>query len=176
MDCEKFRKLVRDDLEGKLRWPRGRGYKEHRESCQECNRYFVREEVLHESRSVGGKPEAERTPIVRIAYTIIQQALVDGAHSILLCPSPEGIRIDFRTNGEWKDMMPLPAYIEIPLIARLKLMADLDVHEDRAPQEGVVRICHEGTNYVLDLRTSRADSGEQVEMKIRTTDDWDPKT
>ena len=78
----------------------------------------------------------EEAPIIRIAFTIIQQAITDGATEIRLDPAEPvkrvvlgdqtGLHISYKVNGDLHEVMPLPDYVREPLTERFKLMADID--------------------------------------------------
>jgi type IV pilus assembly protein PilB len=109
---------------------------------------------------------SEQAPIVRIAHTIIQQAVKDGASDIHVEPSRRNVRIRFRIDGVLQEVMTLPLHIHPPLISRYKIMSDMNIAERRVPQDGRIAITHQGKDY--DLRVSCLPTllGEKIVMRI----------
>lgn len=113
---------------------------------------------------------AEEAPIVRIANTIIQQAVKERASDIHVEPQERGVRIRYRIDGVLHEIMTLPKYIQAPLISRYKIMAEMNIAERRLPQDGRIPIRVEGKDY--DLRVSSipvhlsSGMGEKIVMRI----------
>jgi type IV pilus assembly protein PilB len=109
---------------------------------------------------------ADEAPIIRIAHTVIQQAVRDGASDIHVEPDRTGVRIRFRIDGVLHEMMRLPRHIHPPLISRYKIMAEMNIAERRIPQDGRIGIAHQGKDY--DLRVSCLPTliGEKIVMRI----------
>ena len=108
----------------------------------------------------------EQAPIVRLANTIIQQAVKERASDIHVEPDRRGLRVRYRIDGVLHETMQMPKYIQQPLIARFKIMAELNIAERRLPQDGRIGIKYEGKDF--DLRVSCLPSlhGEKIVMRI----------
>jgi type IV pilus assembly protein PilB len=74
---------------------------------------------------------ADDAPIIRIAHTIVQQAIKERATDIHIEPEKRGVRIRFRIDGVLNEIMQVPKHIQAPLISRFKIMADLNIAERR---------------------------------------------
>ncbi len=113
---------------------------------------------------------AEEAPIVRIANTLIQQAIKERASDIHVEPQERGLRIRYRIDGVLHEIMTLPKYIQAPLISRYKIMAEMNIAERRLPQDGRIPVRVEGKDY--DLRVSSipvhlsSGMGEKIVMRI----------
>jgi len=109
---------------------------------------------------------ADEAPIIRIAHTIIQQAVRDGASDIHIEPDRRGLRIRFRIDGVLHEVMHLPKHIHPPLVSRYKIMSEMNIAERRIPQDGRIGISHQGKDY--DLRVSCLPTllGEKIVMRI----------
>jgi type IV pilus assembly protein PilB len=109
---------------------------------------------------------ADEAPIIRIAHTIIQQAVRDGASDIHVEPDRRGLRIRFRIDGVLHEVMHLPKHIHPPLVSRYKIMSEMNIAERRIPQDGRIGISHQGKDY--DLRVSCLPTllGEKIVMRI----------
>ena len=113
-----------------------------------------------------GVAMADEAPIIRVANTIIQQAIKEGASDIHIEPSNRGLRVRYRVDGVLHETMTMPKYIQPPLISRYKIMAEMNIAERRVPQDGRIPIKYEGKDY--DLRVSCLPSlfGEKIVCRI----------
>jgi len=109
---------------------------------------------------------SDDAPIIRISHTIIQQAIREGASDIHIEPEKRGVRIRYRIDGVLNEIMTVPNHIKQPLIARFKIMADLNIAERRVPQDGRIPIRTEGKDYDLRVSTVPTLAGEKIVMRI----------
>jgi type IV pilus assembly protein PilB len=109
---------------------------------------------------------SEEAPIIRVANCIIQQAINEGASDIHIEPNPRGLRVRYRVDGVLHETMVMPKYIQAPLLARFKIMADMNIAERRVPQDGRIPIRYQNKDY--DLRVSCLPSmfGEKIVCRI----------
>jgi type IV pilus assembly protein PilB len=109
---------------------------------------------------------ADEAPIIRVANTIIQQAIKEGASDIHIEPVPRGLRVRYRVDGVLHETMTMPKYIQAPLISRYKIMAEMNIAERRIPQDGRIPIRYENKDF--DLRVSCLPSmfGEKIVCRI----------
>jgi len=110
--------------------------------------------------------QAEEPPVVRIVNMIIVQALREGASDIHVQPEADRVRVRYRVDGLMVDSMTVPKKIQNSVISRIKIMADMDIAEKRAPQDG--RISLRLDRRAFDLRVSTLPNvhGEKVVMRI----------
>ncbi len=126
--------------------------------------YGAREEAPEDEE--GMRKEAEEAPIIRIAHTIIQQAIRDAASDIHVEPDKRGVRVRNRIDGVLHEIMPLPKYIQAPLISRLKIMAEMNIAERRIPQDGRIPIRWDNKDYDLRVSCLPTIHGEKIVMRI----------
>ena len=105
---------------------------------------------------------AEEAPIVRVANTIIEQAIRDSASEIKVEPENDGVGIYYCIRGDWHQEMEIPKYIYAPLIARLKDMGGLDKALSSVPQTGRATVRREGTNVTLRISCTPTEHGDMV--------------
>jgi type IV pilus assembly protein PilB len=74
--------------------------------------------------------------VVKLVEVVIAQAIRDSATDIYFDPDPLGVIVRMRVDGVLRDMQRLPPGIAVPLVARLKAMAALDMAERLKPQDG----------------------------------------
>jgi type IV pilus assembly protein PilB len=122
----------------------------------------------HEVGDDGGVDDdmVNAAPIIRIAHTIIQQAVRDAASDIHIEPGIVNVRVRYRIDGVLHEMMKLPKHIHPPLISRYKIMSEMNIAERRVPQDGRIAISHGGKDF--DLRVSCLPTllGEKIVMRI----------
>ncbi|MEN6520638.1 MAG: ATPase, T2SS/T4P/T4SS family [Armatimonadota bacterium] len=127
--------------------------------------YGAREEMADDDENQV-RQAAEEAPIIRIAHTIIQQAIRDASSDIHVEPDRRGVRVRYRIDGVLHEVMPLPKYIQAPLISRLKIMADMNIAERRVPQDGRIPIRWENKDYDLRVSCLPTIHGEKIVMRV----------
>jgi type IV pilus assembly protein PilB len=108
----------------------------------------------------------EDAPVVRLANLIVRQAIRDKASDIHVQPEASRVRIRFRIDGVLHDVMTVPKKVQAPLISRIKVMADLDIAEKRAPQDGRISLRVAGREFDFRVSTNPGVNGEKVVMRI----------
>src|SRR5512143_469299 len=98
------------------------------------------------------KDLANQAPIVRFVNLVLYQAVQDRASDIHFEPFETEFRIRYRVDGALYEMSPPPKHLALPVVSRLKVMANLNISERRVPQDG--RISYSLGNRMVDLRVS----------------------
>jgi type IV pilus assembly protein PilB len=109
---------------------------------------------------------ANDVPIVKFVNLVLQQAVADRASDIHFEPFETEFRIRYRVDGALYEMAPPPKHLALPVISRLKIMANLNISERRMPQDG--RITHMVLGKQVDLRMSTLPTqfGESVVLRV----------
>jgi len=109
---------------------------------------------------------ANETPIIRLVNLVIFQAVQDRASDIHFEPFEDEFKIRYRVDGALYEMSPPPKHLSLPVISRLKVMANLNISERRLPQDG--RISLHMANRQIDLRVSTLPTqfGESVVLRV----------
>jgi type IV pilus assembly protein PilB len=84
--------------------------------------------------------ESQAAPIVKLVDLMLAQALKKRASDIHVEPVQEGLRIRYRIDGSLHDMFRLPKINQNAVLARIKIISDLDITEARKPQDGRFRV------------------------------------
>jgi type IV pilus assembly protein PilB len=105
-------------------------------------------------------------PVVRLANLIIRQAIRDKASDIHIQPEDNRVRIRYRIDGILHDSMSVPKKVQAPLVSRIKVVAEMDIAEKRAPQDGRISLRLAGREYDLRVSTNPGVNGEKVVMRI----------
>ncbi|HSM17609.1 MAG TPA: GspE/PulE family protein [Gemmatimonadales bacterium] len=109
---------------------------------------------------------ANQAPVVRFVNLLIREAFDATASDIHLEATREGLRVRLRIDGVLSELPAPPRALQAAVISRVKLMAELDIAERRAPQDGRIRVRLETRE--LDLRVSTAPTlyGESVVLRL----------
>jgi type IV pilus assembly protein PilB len=103
---------------------------------------------------------------VKIVNMIIVNGIRDRASDIHIEPQENQIRVRYRIDGHLRDVMEFPKRLRNEIVARIKVMAELDITERRRPQDGRLRVNYEGAP--IDLRVSFLPTiyGEKVVLRV----------
>ncbi len=102
----------------------------------------------------GLKARSEAAPIVDLVDLVIKGAIKSKASDVHVEPMEEGVLVRHRLDGLLKQAMDLPKWVHEGLVARLKIMAGMDIAETRLPQDGRLR--------------SAAEDGTEVDFRVST--------
>ena len=83
--------------------------------------------------------ESDNT-LVRLINSLISEAIAQRASDIHIEtePPPHAVRVRFRIDGELRPYLELPARFRFAMVARIKIMASMDISEHRKPQDGKI--------------------------------------
>jgi len=109
---------------------------------------------------------ANELPIVKFVNLVLQQAVQDRASDIHFEPFEDEFRIRYRVDGALYEMAPPPRHLALPVISRIKIIANLDISERRLPQDGRISMVIAGKP--IDLRVSCLPTqfGESVVLRV----------
>jgi len=115
--------------------------------------------------------EQSDNSLVRLINTMILEARQQGVSDIHIeCqPGTEKVRVRFRRDGVLKPYIELPHTYRSALVARIKIMCDLDISERRKPQDGKINFGRWMQGQKLELRVATiptANGLEDVVMRL----------
>jgi type IV pilus assembly protein PilB len=115
--------------------------------------------------------EANATPIIRFVDLILYQAIQDRASDIHFEPFENEFKIRYRVDGALYEMSPPPRHLALPVISRVKVMANLNIAERRLPQDGRIQKNIAGRSIDLRVSTLPTQFGESLVLRVldRTT-------
>jgi type IV pilus assembly protein PilB len=122
-----------------------------------------------EGLNPGGDVKEDSAPIIQLATRIIEDAYLSGTSDIHIEPQEKEVIVRNRIDGVCVEKLRLPKRVGPALVARLKIMCNLDISERRLPQDGrIVFKQYSKRGLDLDLRVSTAplNHGEGVVMRI----------
>jgi type IV pilus assembly protein PilB len=109
---------------------------------------------------------ANEVPIVRFVNLVLFQAVQDRASDIHFEPFEDEFKIRYRVDGALYEMAPPPKHLALPVVSRIKVMANLNISERRLPQDG--RVTFNLGPRTIDLRVSTLPTqfGESVVLRV----------
>jgi len=115
--------------------------------------------------------EANATPIIRYVDMVVYQAIQDRASDIHFEPFETEFKIRYRVDGALYELSPPPRHLALPVISRVKVMANLNIAERRLPQDGRIQKNIAGRQVDLRVSTLPTQFGESVVLRVldRTT-------
>jgi type IV pilus assembly protein PilB len=95
---------------------------------------------------------AEDAPVIRMVNMMLIEALRLKANDIHIEPQEDYVRLRYRVDGVLLERPHLAKSLQSAIISRVKIMADLDIGEQRIPQDGRFRI--QAMGKTIDVRVS----------------------
>ncbi|MCK9572005.1 MAG: GspE/PulE family protein [Candidatus Omnitrophica bacterium] len=96
--------------------------------------------------------DSQKAPIVQLVDIMLAQALKRRASDIHIEPEFDCLRIRYRIDGTLHDVIKVPRVNQNAILARLKIISNLDITENRVPQDGRFKVKFDG--HEVDFRVS----------------------
>jgi len=125
-------------------------------------------EELADEVTVLDAPEDEEASVVRFVNQIIRRGLEQRATDIHVEPQQDRLRIRYRIDGRLEELA-VPENIkslQASVIARLKIMARLDIAEKRLPQDGRINLEMDGAPIDVRVATIPSVEGESISLRL----------
>ena len=109
---------------------------------------------------------ADDNKVIRLLNLVLLQAIKDKASDIHFEPFENEFKMRYRIDGVLYEMVPPPPHLALPIVSRVKVMANLDIAERRLPQDGRIELTV--NQLPIDLRVSVLPTmyGESVVMRV----------
>jgi general secretion pathway protein E len=123
-------------------------------------------EPAEDGAPTDARAAASQPPVIRLVNLLLRDAHEAGASDIHLEAGREGLRVRMRVDGVLHELPGPPRSMQAAVVSRLKLLAELDIAERRAPQDGRIRVRLDAKE--LDLRVSTVPTlfGESVVLRL----------
>ncbi|MCS7224180.1 MAG: ATPase, T2SS/T4P/T4SS family [Armatimonadetes bacterium] len=109
---------------------------------------------------------AQEAPVIRLLDTIMREAIKNDASDIHVEPIQDRLRIRYRIDGVLNEVLRLPKWLSAPLVARIKILGDMDVAEKRVPQDGRMRIEMQKRRFDVRISTIPTVNGEKAVLRL----------
>ena len=119
--------------------------------------------IIGESRR---DEDAAMGPIVAYCNEMLRYAVKSRASDMHLEPRENGLLPRFRIDGELRPMDELDKTLQAPIISRYKVLANLDITEQRLPQDGRFRAIIDGRQFDFRVSTLPSVYGEKIVMRL----------
>ena len=112
------------------------------------------------------RDQASETPVIQLVNQLIRRAVEARASDIHIEPDATGLRIRQRIDGRLREVDSPPPSLRAAIISRLKIMAQLNIAEQRLPQDGRIQIVIAGRDIDLRVATLPTLHGESVVLRL----------
>lgn len=138
-----------------------------KEILSAIDRYFNLQQMIKQMLSdIRLDRMGDETSVSRFVDKILQAGINSRASDIHLEPQYPEMRIRFRIDGILHDIINIPKSIELPLVSRVKVLADMDISEHRRPQDGHISLKFNGREYDLRIASTSTVNGEKIVIRI----------
>ncbi len=110
--------------------------------------------------------DPNQAPIIRFVNAVLSQAIKERASDIHIEPYEKDLVVRYRIDGVLKESLRPPSKFKNTIVARIKIMAGLNIAEKRLPQDGRIRKKMGGREIDLRVSTVPVRHGERVVMRI----------
>jgi len=119
-----------------------------------------------EEQETSGEEEANKAPVIRFVDLLMSQAVKSRASDVHIEPQEKTMMVRMRIDGVLRDMVPPAKKMQAAVVARIKIIARMDIAERRLPQDGRFKMKTSGRH--IDVRVSVIPTiyGEKVVMRI----------
>jgi len=115
---------------------------------------------------ISSEVAATKPPVIRFVDLLLSQAVKSRASDIHIEPQENAVAIRMRIDGILRNMVPPAKKMQSAIVARIKILSQMDIAERRLPQDGRFKIKASGRD--IDVRVSVIPTiyGEKVVMRI----------
>jgi len=108
----------------------------------------------------------DEAPIIRWVNSLMFEAAKKGASDIHIRPGEKDIVVRYRVDGVLREAKRVPKKFQQSIIARIKIMAGLNIAEKRLPQDGRIRRKMAGKDIDMRVATAPTAAGETVTIRL----------
>lgn len=105
-------------------------------------------------------------PVIKLCDSLLKEAVSRAASDIHIEPFNEKVRIRYRIDGKLNTMDEVPISMYPAILARFKIMADLNIAERRVPQDGKINLEIDNVKYDFRVSTLPTLYGEKLVIRI----------
>ena len=109
---------------------------------------------------------SDGAPAVQLCDVIVRDAVARHASDIHIEPGPRELLVRLRVDGVLHEHLRVPRWLHAALVSRVKILARLDIGQQRLPQDGRVTIDHDGRQLDVRVSTLPTHLGEKVVLRL----------
>ncbi len=115
-------------------------------------------------------PQVKNAPITKLVSSIINSAIDAGASDIHIEPQQPDMRVRYRIDGILHDAINVPASAHLEVVSHIKVASDMDISEQRVPQDGHMTVRHDDREYDMRVSSLPGVGGEKIVIRILDKD------
>ena len=112
------------------------------------------------------RQQVEDAPVVRLVNLLIAEAIDQRASDIHVEPMRDRVTVRFRIDGVMHEVMKPPKNMQMAMVSRIKVLADLDIAVRLLPQDGRLTVHLADREVDLRVSTLPTSQGEKVVMRL----------
>ena len=109
---------------------------------------------------------ADDAPIINLVNSLLDKAFQDNASDVHIEPFEQNVIVRMRIDGTLIDYITLQKNVQDSLVARIKIMGEMDIAERRIPQDGHFRVRIQGQIVNVRVNVIPTVFGEKVVMRL----------
>ncbi|MCB1140733.1 MAG: type II secretion system ATPase GspE [Leptospiraceae bacterium] len=109
---------------------------------------------------------SNEAPIIKMVNVILSQAVTERASDIHIEPFEKSIVVRYRVDGILHKVLSPPKSYQAGIISRIKIMSNLNIAENRLPQDGRIKLKLAGKDIDIRVSTIPCQYGERVVMRL----------
>lgn len=113
-----------------------------------------------------GEEGTEGLPVVRLVDALLSRAIREEATDVHIEPEEKNVKVRFRVDGMLHARLTINKALQPALVTRIKIMANMDISENRVPQDGRISFALEGKSYDQRVSTFPTIYGEKIVLRI----------
>jgi len=145
------------------------------EMTQALSQYYGVTGTLEEVLAEVSVPEAQKSmapdtadeaPISKLVNLLVIQAVQERASDVHIEPEENKVRVRYRIDGIMHETSNPPSHLHASMVSRIKIMSNMDIAENRIPQDGRFSYTFEGRTIDVRVSTCPTIHGEAVVMRL----------
>lgn len=137
-----------------------------RRAAKQANVGFYTSSAMAELEIENLDNSDDEAPIIRLLNSLIERAIKTGASDVHIEPFEKETRVRMRIDGVIMEYVNIQRNIHAPLIARIKILSNLDIAERRLPQDGHFRVSLDDGQVNIRVSILPTVFGEKAVMRI----------
>lgn len=127
------------------------------------------EDSLEDVQLASLQDMAEEAPVIRLVNSILAQAVREGASDIHLSPQQNTVQLRFRIDGKLHEVPSPPKHLFLPIVARIKILSNMDITVTRVPQDGRFTLKMEKKEINVRVSSIPTVHGENIVLRLLDT-------
>lgn len=110
--------------------------------------------------------ELEDVPAVNLVANVLESGVANRATDVHFDPLDTRLQVRFRVDGLLHDVLTIPKKVQHTVIARLKVLADMDIAESRHPQDGHISVKVRDRQFDIRVASLPTNRGEKITLRL----------